>query len=249
VKGEPNAATQDPGGEEPAEKLQRCLSEWLRIIARDKTVFAALEAAEEPDADDWRRLSLKAGTRFAEAMAVVYPHWQRLFRGWHPFLESEYLELLLTPGENLDSTVERRLLAHYRKTLWDIFFMSEVGSPLAGLTPESWDKFAFWGIQELSDTALTTRASEHLELAAILTSHLAYEARQSFVERDRRDLKRSLDFGSIVRDGNLVALAHRNADAIGRYGAKNVERRFEERISAVLQSLGLFVVATSIGER
>ncbi len=52
---------------------------------------------------------------------------------------------------------------------------------------------------------------------------------------------------SMIRLDELVPLAKRDASVQRRYGAKNVERVFENQLALVMQSFGLYVVSTRIG--
>lgn len=239
----------ESAGIERAEHLFRL---WMPILERDVTAVGIPEDGNtEEVAARWRSASLTVGRHFAAALFRGEPATRsgRTREDWNPFLFSLY-ENLLTAKYGRDATVERRLLTEYLKGIWNCHLMEMLGSPAMGLTPVGWDKFVFWELNSIAWTSLQSEAPEHLALGAVLALHLTARARDATEIRDRAEIEhRNLAFGSLVLVQELHLLASRNGTMLERYGAKQVEERFEQQLALLMQSFGFLVVATKRGER
>ncbi|MFC3992634.1 hypothetical protein [Actinoplanes siamensis] len=237
----------------PAEALKEAealFRDWNAAILRDSQFIRH----KSPNADiendaDWRLLSVRLGSRFVWAMEKAEEVILRSgYRGWTPFLQSNFLNSKFAPG-NVDSAIERRLKSEYLSGLWHCYLLENMGSSNR-IVDESWDRFIYWGMQHLSEAAAMGGRLEHLQLSSQMTAFLSRRARAASEARDKLNRKMDELFtGSVVRTRELRQLANRSDSMVQRYGEKQVESRFEQQLSLLFQSFGFYVVSTAKGER
>jgi hypothetical protein len=232
-----------------AEELFRL---WMPILERDDTVVGLPRSGSDNEvAACWRDISLVVGRHFASALVAGEPATRsgRKKEDWNPFLFSLY-DKLLTSEYGFDASVERRLLVEYLQATWNCHLMELLGSPAMGRTPVGWDKFVFWELNTMACVSLKSGRPEHLTLGAIFTAHLTERARNATEVRDQGEIEhRNQAFGSLVLVQELGLLAGRNENMLERYGAKQVEERFEQQLALLMQSFGFLVVPAKRGER
>ncbi|MET8367403.1 hypothetical protein ABZU53_27980 [Micromonospora sp. NPDC005194] len=224
---------------------------WKVVLERNPAAIEQLDPDDKSDLDArWRKASLGVGRGFVSALSradSLMVH--RSGDGWFPFTVN-FIQGLNSAEYGYDAAVERRLLSEYLQCTWNCNFMEVIGSPALGGTPQGWDAFIFWSIQAISEVAAASAKAEHMQLAAIMTAFLARRARKAAEQRDRRDFTvRDRVLGSFVVVRELHLLAARNESMIERYGEKHVEKRFEQQLSLLLQSLGFVVVTADTGEK
>ena len=87
-------------------------------------------------------------------------------------------------------------------------------------------------------------------LANLVSEALAMRAQSAVHERDKNDFDfRSKVAGSFVVTEELGSLARRDASVVKRYGESEVEVRFEQQLSFLMQSFGFIVVTTQRAQR
>ncbi|MFE4529466.1 hypothetical protein ACFRMO_19280 [Streptomyces anulatus] len=223
---------------------------WMPILERRDRWQPQREPTETAKSAAWRSASLALSTHFAAAISIS----DSIFMGgrnggWSPFLKS-FQTSLLTAEYGIDAAIERRILSEFCAGWWDANFMEVVGSAAMGKTPVGYDLFVFWSLEHIAEVALAHQSCEHLAMGHVLSNSLARRAREAVDRRDRADIEfRDSHWRDAVSARELAKLASRQPEMIEKYGYKNVEGRFEESLSLLMQSLGFMVVPTRQGQR
>jgi len=170
--------------------------------------------------------------------------WPFQYHGIHGYAN------LCTAEYGFDATVERRLLSEFLGGIWNAYFMTMVGSPTLGFSPQGWDEFIYMGFAAISEVSLASGKREHLLLGSLLSRALATRCEQAARERDRRDFElRNGALGALVAVEELSQLASRSDYIIQRYGKSGVETRFEAQLALLMQSFGFLVIRTERAQR
>ncbi|GAB2956108.1 hypothetical protein LWP59_34710 [Amycolatopsis acidiphila] len=230
-----------------AANLEDLMGGWKRILERD-TSFD--DRAADPTDIRWRQASLRIASHFAYALPLAESAYAtREYRGWSPFFGCLRNDLL-SADFGIDAAIERRFISEFFVGYHSTFIMENTGSVVLGLTGTGYDLFVHWAMEHLSQVALHSPHREHLAMAHIFIAALAKRARQAVDQRDENDLKRRDQlWGHLIGSLELGDLARRSEEVIRRHGDKQVEERFEQQLSILLQSFGFIVVSTSRGER
>ena len=149
-----------------------------------------------------------------------------------------------------DAAIERRLLSEFLGGIWHAHFMTIVGSPTLGLTPQGWDEFIYSAFAAINEVCLVSGKQEHLLLGNILSRALATRCEKAVHERDQRDFTlRNNTLGTLVAVDELSQLARRTDSIVQRYGKTGVETRFETQLALLMQSFGFLVIKTERAQR
>ena len=241
------------GPDQAATYAKDLFDAWELVTNRDPAIVTAIPNLHEGDKSrNLRRLGLLLGGNLASALAAadeaLLPA-PKVAGNWFPYLQSVRTSLRQT-GTDPDALIERSMLSCYLDGRYNSMFMRTVGSAAMGGTPVGWDKFVFWSIEDLNRIAASSGYLEHMALAVGMTLHLTVTARESADLRDKVDFdRRESALGLLAITQELPLLASRNATMQDRYGSKQVESRFEQQLSILMQSLGYFTVPTVPGER
>jgi hypothetical protein len=238
---------------------ERCLSRRLPVLRRDPQCLVELGTNAESD-KAWRELSFAIACEFAPLLLRSEPLlFNRKPRSkgdaeisWWPFLSGGIHGWmnLCTAEYGFDAAVERRLLSEFIGGIWNANFMTVVGSPVLGLTPQSWDEFIYMSVSAINDVSLASGKREHLLLGNLLSRALATRCEQAVRERDAADFKRRNEtLGSFVALDELSLLASRSKIIVERYGESAIETRFEAQLALLMQSLGFLVIRTERAQR
>jgi hypothetical protein len=231
-------------------------SRWLAILRREPQCLANLDTENDVDRT-WRELSLAMAYEFAplllrsEKLLLGRPKqvlptkwWPFMYHGIHGYAN------LCTADYGFDAAVERRLLSEFLGGIWHANFMTKVGSPTLGHTPQGWDEFIYSAFAAISEVSLASGKREHLLLASLLSRALGMRCKKAVNERDQRDFElRNSALGELVVIEELSQLARRDAPIIQRYGQSGVETRFEAQLALLMQSFGFLVVRTDRAQR
>ncbi len=242
--------------EECCEMAERLFSYWLGILRREPSLVDGSDEGE-PDIDQsWRQASCCVAKFFVPALVraekVLLDLEVRRGSDWFPFTKHGLngMANLCTPDYGFDAAVERRLLSEFLSGIWDLHFMTVVGSPVLGKTPQGWDEFVYMSFRAIGRVGLASGKLEHLMLANLVSEALAMRAQSAVHERDKNDFDfRSKVAGSFVVTEELGSLARRDASVVKRYGESEVEVRFEQQLSFLMQSFGFIVVTTQRAQR
>ena len=116
-------------------------SYWLGILRREPSLVDGSDEGE-PDIDQsWRQASCCVAKFFVPALVraekVLLDLEVRRGSDWFPFTKHGLngMANLCTPDYGFDAAVERRLLSEFLSGIWDLHFMTVVGSPVLGKTP------------------------------------------------------------------------------------------------------------------
>lgn len=229
---------------------------WLAILCRESRLSGMAET-EDADADRrWREASVYVAYHFVPALEkaekLLLDLDARRPSDWFPFTNHglQGMANLCTADYGFDAAVERRLLSEFLAGIWHSHFMTVVGSPVLGKTPQGWDEFVYRSFRAISEVGLASGKREHLMLASLLSRGLALRSQEAVHERDRNDFDfRNKAIGSLVVVEELSELARRSTPIIKRYGESEVEIRFEQQLSLLMQSFGFIVATTQRAQR
>jgi hypothetical protein len=237
------------------EMAEKIFSRWLSILRRDPECLTNLDTKGDVDMT-WRELSFAMAYRFAPLLLrvekLLLPPQGSFPGGWWPFHYHGIhgYENLCTAEYGFDAAVERRLLSEFLGGIWHAYFMTIVGSPTLGHTPQGWDEFIYMTFSAINEVSLASGKREHLLLGSLLSRALATRCEKAARERDRRDFElRNSASGSLVAVEELSQLASRSVAVIERYGKSEVETRFETQLALLMQSFGFLVVRTERAQR
>lgn len=241
------------------EMAGECYKLWLSVLRRDPEHLLK-EGIDVGDDDyKWRKVSFLMGCEFAPLLIKSAPLLieNRICPrkdssiSWWPFYNEGIRGYngLCTADYGLDAAVERRMLSEFIGGIWNAHFMTVVGSPVLGRTPQGWDEFIYASIYSISEVGLASGKREHLLLGAVLTKALSERCEQAVHERDAADFKTQSVLGPFAAFNELPQLASRSEFIIRRYGESSIETRFEAQLAILMQSLGFTVVRTERAQR
>jgi hypothetical protein len=241
------------------EMAETCYERWLSVLRRDPQHLIEMGIDVGDDEQKWRRVSFLMGCEFAPLLVkstrllieskvsrenIVATKWWPFFndgiRGYNNLCTADY---------GFDAAVERRMLSEFIGGVWNAYFMTVVGSPALGRTPQGWDEFIYASINSINEVSLASRKHEHLLLGAVLTRVLAEWCEQAVRERDDTDFKIRSTLGPFAALDELAQLAARSEFVIKRYGESAIETRFEAQLAILMQSLGFIVIRTERAQR
>ena len=239
-------------------KAEECYNLWLPVLSRD--LQRAAESGINVSSDkDWREISFAIASKFTPAFVKSS---QVLLESrvsskikvptkWWPFQNSGIrgYNNLCTIDYGFDAAVERRLLSEFIGGIWNAHFMTIVGSPILGRTPQGWDEFIYAALHTNKELSLATGKREHLLLEALMSRALAKRCEQATHERDETDIKTRNSLGLFAVLEELPLLARRDGVVAKRYGESAIETYFEAQLAILMQSLGFLVIRTERAQR
>jgi hypothetical protein len=241
------------------EMAETCYKRWLSVLRRDPEYLIEMGIDVGGDDQKWRKVSFLMGCEFAPLLVkstqlliesrvspendVPIKWWPFYYDGIHGYNN------LCTADYGFDAAVERRMLSEFIGGVWHARFMTIVGSPALGRTPQGWDEFIYASIDSINEVSLASGKHEHLLLGAVLTRVLAERCEQAVCERDDTDFKIRSTLGPFAAVDELPQLARRSEDIVKRYGESAIETRFEAQLAILMQSLGFIVVRTERAQR
>ncbi len=241
------------------QKAEQLFTRWLAVLRRDPECLAemGIDAGSDADSDKtWREVSCAIACQFAPLLLrsekLLLKSRSELPTKWSPFMYHGIhgWANLCTGDYGFDAAVERRLLSEFLGGIWHAYFMTMVGSPTLGHSPQGWDEFIYMAISAINEVTLASGKREHLLLGNLLSRALATRCERAARERDQRDFElRNRALGALVAVEELSQLASRSAVIIERYGISEVETRFEAQLSLLMQSFGFLVVRTERAQR
>lgn len=241
------------------EMAEECYTLWLSVLCRDPQRLLKMGIDVGSEDRRWRRVSFLIGCEFAPLLVKSakflienrtssqrdvaiewWPFYNDGIRGYNSLCTADY---------GFDAAVERRMLSEFIGGIWNANFMTIVGSPVLGRTPQGWDEFIYTSINSINEVGLASGKREHLLLSAVLTKVLTERCEQAVHERDDTDFKARSALGPFAAFNELPQLASRSESIIKRYGESSIETRFEAQLAILMQSLGFFVVRTERAQR
>jgi hypothetical protein len=241
------------------EMAETCYERWLSVLRRDPQHLIEMGIDVGRDEQKWRRVSFLMGCEFAP---LLVKSTQLLIKNkvspengvsvkWWPFYNDGIrgYNNLCTADYGFDAAVERRMLSEFIGGVWNTHFMTIIGSPALGRSPQGWDEFIYSSINFINEVSLASGKREHLLLGAVLTRVLAERCEQAVRERDDTDFKIRSTLGPFTALDELPQLAARNGSVIKRYGESAIETRFEAQLAILMQSFGFTVVRTERAQR
>lgn len=230
-------------------------SRWLLVLSRDSQRLAELGIHADSD-EAWRKVSFAMACLFAPLILraerlLFNPEIGASTRWLPPIIGGiRGYASLCTADYGFDAAVERRMLSEFLGGIWHAYFMTIVGSPVLGRTPQGWDEFIYTAFDNINDVSLASGKREHLLLGGVLSRALAIRCRQAVHQRDDADFEiRNRSLGSFVILDELSLLACRSDIVIERYGESEIEIRFEAQLALLMQSLGFLVIRTERAQR
>jgi hypothetical protein len=237
-------------------EAEKYFTRWLDVLSRAPEPHVTKLGINTESDGEWRELSFAVACVFVPLLVRSEP----LLLGrrsdvptkWSPFIYGGIhgWANLCTADYGFDAAVERRLLSEFLGGIWHAHFMTIVGSPVLGLAPQGWDEFIYSAVASINDVSLVSGRREHLLLGSLLSRALAARCEKAARERDKRDFElRNTVQGTLVAVEELSQLASRTPTVIERYGASEIEVRFEAQLALLMQSFGFLVVRTERAQR
>jgi len=244
---------------ECSQMAEQIFSRWLGILRREPECLTNLDTKNDIE-KTWRELSLAMAYRFAplflRSERLVFnrrtdPETEASTRWLPPIIGGiRGYASLCTADYGFDAAVERRLLSEFLGGMWHAHFMTIVGSPTLGHSPQGWDEFIYMAFAAINEVSLASGKREHFLLGSLLSRALATRCERAARERDQRDFQlRNSALGTLVAVEELSQLARRNSAIIERYGKSEVETRFETQLALLMQSFGFLVIRTERAQR
>lgn len=165
------------------EMAEICYERWLSVLRRDPQHLIEMGIDVGDDEQKWRRVSFLMGCEFAPLLvkSTQLLVESRVSPGngasskWWPFFNDGIrgYNNLCTADYGFDAAVERRMLSEFIGGVWNAHFMTIIGSPVVGRSPQGWDEFIYTSINSINEVSLASGKREHLLLGAVLTHGIA----------------------------------------------------------------------------